>query len=140
MTGLCSKCGAYLSSPWRFCPQCAEAIPSEPQGQFAPAVPEKAPVQGAFGGLLFGLIVMPVCLIVGIMLCMTGLGAFLGVPMIVAGILAPLLGPMIGIGELKGKCPWCGAAVSDVVNAPCFDCHVCGEGITVQNHRFIKAV
>jgi DNA-directed RNA polymerase subunit RPC12/RpoP len=139
MNELCSKCGAHLSSPWRFCPLCGSVIPPQDLEQHAPSEPEKAPVQGAFSGLLFGVIVAPMCIIVGTMLCLTGLGAFLGVPMIIAGVLAPLLGPMIGIGELKGKCPWCGTEVSNVVNAPGFDCHVCSKRIAVENHRFIKA-
>jgi zinc-ribbon domain len=139
MTELCPKCGAHLSSPWRFCPDCGTAIPSRAQEQASGTEIEKAPVKGAFSGLLFGLIVAPVFIIVGGMLCCTGLGAFLGVPMIVAGILAPILGPMIGIGEPKGKCPWCGTTVSNVVNAPGFDCHVCHKRITVQDHRFVRA-
>jgi DNA-directed RNA polymerase subunit RPC12/RpoP len=96
-------------------------------------------VQGAFSGLFFGMIVAPMCIIVGTMLCLTGLGAFLGVPMIIAGVLSPLLGPMIGIGELKGKCPWCGTALSNIVNAPGFNCHVCSKRIAVQNRQFVKA-
>jgi DNA-directed RNA polymerase subunit RPC12/RpoP len=105
----------------------------------APAEIEKAPAKNAFSGLLFGFIVAPMCVIVGTMLCLTGLGAFLGIPVIIVGILAPLLGPMIGFGELKGKCPACGTELNNVVNAPVFACHGCGERIVVENHKFIKA-
>jgi DNA-directed RNA polymerase subunit RPC12/RpoP len=73
------------------------------------------------------------------MLCLTGLGAVLGVPMIIGGILAPILGPMICLGEPKGKCPWCGTKVSNVFNASSFDCHECGKRIDAQNRHFIKA-
>ena len=139
MSEICSKCGAQLSSPWHFCPNCGAAISPETEQPASPAEREKAPVKAAFSGLLFGMIVAPMCIIVGTMLCLTGLGAFLGVPMIIGGVLAPLLGPMIGIGELKGKCPWCGAAVSNIVNAPGFDCHACGNRIEVQDRRFIRA-
>jgi predicted RNA-binding Zn-ribbon protein involved in translation (DUF1610 family) len=79
------------------------------------------------------------CIIVGTMLCLTGLGAFLGVPMIVAGVLAPLLGPMIMIGEPKGYCPWCGTKVTNVFNAESFECHECGKKIASENRRFVKA-
>jgi hypothetical protein len=131
MTGLCLKCGAQLSSPWRFCPLCGaevSAVELTPQiRQQPPAAPEKAPIRGAFGGLFLGVIVTPICIIVGTMLCLTGLGAILGIPMIVGGIAAPLLGPMINLGEPKGECPWCGAEISNVFNA------------SVQHQRFIKA-
>jgi hypothetical protein len=42
-------------------------------------------------------------IIAGIMLCLTGLGAFLGVPLIIGGIIAPLAGPLFGMGVVKGK-------------------------------------
>ena len=102
MSELCSKCGAHLSSPWRFCPLCGAVIPTEaPQETQNP--PEKAPMKGAFSGLLLGVIVTPMCIIVGTMLCLTGLGAILGIPMIIGGVLAPLLGPMIVIGVRETK-------------------------------------
>lgn len=136
MTRPCTKCNSHLSSPWHFCPSCGAEVPQEPAQIFEA---EKAPVKNAFSGLLFGLLILPMCLIVGIMLCMTGLGAILGIPIIILGILAPLLGPMIGIGEPRGKCPWCGAALDNVINTPAFDCHVCSGKIEMKNHKFVKA-
>lgn len=139
MSELCSKCGAHLSVPWRFCPLCGAVAQPANQQDETPAEAEKAPVKAAYSGLLFGVIVAPMCIIVGTMLCLTGLGAFLGVPMIIAGVLSPLLGPMIGIGEPKGKCPWCGTAVTNVFNASGFECHACSKRIAVRNQRFIRA-
>ncbi len=138
MSELCSKCGAQLSSPWRFCPLCGAVASSQIQHQEVPAETEKAPVKAAYSGLLFGVIVAPMCIIVGTMLCLTGLGAFLGVPMIIAGVLSPLLGPMIGIGEPKGKCPWCGTGISNVFNASGFECHACSKKIAFRDQRFIR--
>lgn len=139
MTELCTKCGMQISLPWSFCPHCGTAVQSQPHHQPAPAETEKAPAKNAFSGLLFGFIVAPICIIVGTMLCLTGLGVFLGIPVIILGILAPLLGPMIGIGELKGKCPACGIELNNIVNTPVFACYGCGERIAVENHKFIKA-
>ena len=136
MARLCTKCNARLSAPWRFCPSCGNEAPQE---SLPLAEPERPPVKNAYSGLLFGLIISPMCIIVGTMLCLTGLGAFLGIPVIIAGILAPLLGPMIGIGEPRGKCPWCGAALDNVVNTPAFDCHACNGRIAMKNQRFVKA-
>jgi DNA-directed RNA polymerase subunit RPC12/RpoP len=138
MTGQCSECGAQLSSPWRFCPQCGADVPPQTQQQ-SPAEAEKTPVRSAFTGLFFGLIVTPMCIIVGVMLCLTGLGAILGIPMIIGGILAPILGPMICLGEPKGKCPWCGTRVSNVFNAASFECHECGKKIDAHDRHFDKA-
>ena len=139
MTRTCTKCNAHLSSPWRFCPSCGAEVPVPAQESHLPAERENAPVKNAFSGLLFGFLILPMCLIVGVMLCMTGLGAFLGIPIIIAGILAPLLGPMIGLGEPRGKCPWCGTALDNVVNTPSFSCHMCNGKIAMKDQRFVKA-
>jgi DNA-directed RNA polymerase subunit RPC12/RpoP len=128
----CRKCGAHLESPWIYCPLCGAANPHE---KAAPAEHEPAPMKRAFGGLLFGVIVAPVCIIVGTMLCLTGLGAFLGIPMIIAGALSPLLGPMLGLETHAGKCPWCGAKVSIVPLVDAFNCEECHRKISVKNHR-----
>jgi hypothetical protein len=73
------------------------------------------------------------------MLCLTGLGAIAGIPMILAGVLAPLLGPLIGFGALRGKCPWCGSSVNTVANSKDFGCHACSGKIHVVNQHFEKA-
>jgi len=138
MSNHCLKCGSNLSSPWTFCPTCGAK--AEPHVHTTPAEAEQAPVKHAFSGLLFGLIVAPMCIIVGGMLCCTGLGAFLGVPVIIAGIFAPLIGPMVGIGEPRGKCPYCGAELNDIVNSPAFECHACKGKVLLQDSKFVKAV
>jgi DNA-directed RNA polymerase subunit RPC12/RpoP len=89
--------------------------------------------------LVFGMLAVPILVIVGTMLCLTGLGAILGIPMILAAVFAPLLGPMIGLGALKGKCPWCGVAVSSVANSKDFDCHACGKRIAIRHREFVPA-
>jgi len=141
MDAQCSKCGAQIAAPWKFCPLCGTAAQLEP-----PAVPpepvgtqaEKAPVRDAFAGLLFGMLAVPVLAIVGTMLCLTGLGAFLGVPMILAAILSPVLGPMIGIGALRGSCPWCGVRIHSLIAGTEFYCHGCSKKIVVKNRQFLR--
>jgi DNA-directed RNA polymerase subunit RPC12/RpoP len=140
MEGHCSKCGMKLESRWKFCPDCGAASNLEPVKKSEPQEHEKAPVQGAFSGLLFGMIIAPILLIVGTLLCLTGLGAILGIPMILAAVLSPLLGPMIGIGTLKGKCPWCGTAVNSVEGATKdFACLACSQRIAIRHREFVKA-
>ncbi len=139
MEGLCPKCGTHLAAPWKFCPTCGAAVTADLQQ--IPAPPEEnAPLAGAFGGFFLGVLVAPMMIIVGTMLCLTGLGAFAGVPMIVVGILAPLLGPQFGYGMLKGKCPWCGATIrSGMRHAKGFYCHACSQRIVIEEHKFVRA-
>jgi DNA-directed RNA polymerase subunit RPC12/RpoP len=126
-----------MESPWSFCPHCGTASTHESQESAAPLEHEQPPVKGAFSGLFLGVIVAPVLIIVGAMLCLTGLGAFVGVPMIIVGALSPLLGPMLGISAVRGKCPWCDAKVSSIGPIGEFACHACSGKITVRNHREI---
>jgi DNA-directed RNA polymerase subunit RPC12/RpoP len=108
--------------------------------EIEPEEHEKAPVQGAFSGLLIGVLAVPILIIPGALMCLTGLGAILGVPMIVLGVFAPLLGPMIGIGTLRGKCPWCGTAVNSIIaDDKEFGCIACSKRIAVKHREFVKA-
>lgn len=138
LNAVCSKCQAHLESPWSFCPRCGAASPHTTE-QAKPREHEKAPVEAAFGGIYFGLVAAPVLIIVGGMLCLTGLGAFAGVPMIIAGFLAPLAGPIFGSEMHKGKCPWCGTHVSCVPSTHSFSCHSCGGQIVQSRHELVKA-
>lgn len=105
MSDHCLHCGDYLNEEWIFCARCGAKIAPPAHQNIAPAGhdEEPAPVTGVFSGALFGLIAAPVALIFGIMLCLTGWGIFIGVPVIVLAILAPLAGPLFGVGAAKGK-------------------------------------
>ena len=108
MTDLCTQCGEHLVSPAIFCARCGARVSKfETEAEIATEhlAAEKAPVTGAFSGLYFGLIAMPLLLIVGIMLCLTGLGIVFGLPMIVMAIFAPLAGPLLGMGAGKDDHP-----------------------------------
>lgn len=104
MVDHCMKCGESLASTWVFCSRCGAQIEQpEPVGAPVPQEHEAAPVAGAFTGALFGIIAVPIALIFGIMLCLTGPGIIIGIPVIILAILAPLLGPMVGLGAVKDK-------------------------------------
>jgi hypothetical protein len=141
----CSKCNAHIATLWKYCPHCGAVIRQQPLAAVPaaspadPAKPEKAPVRWAFTGLLFGMLAVPILAIVGTMLCLTGLGAILGVPMILVAVLAPLLGPMIGIGAMHGTCPWCGIRIHSIITVPEFYCHGCSKPIVIEKRKFLRA-
>lgn|SRR5487761_2763797 len=140
MEGLCLKCGEHVASPWNFCPRCGASIAHEVHGQVLPPEHEGAPVQGAFGGIVFGVLAVPILVIVGTLLCLTGLGAILGIPLIIGAVLSPLLFPLIGLGTIQGKCPWCGTKVSSITTHPQgFYCHACSKRIVIDHRTFIRA-
>ena len=129
MDACCTHCGKSLSSPWSFCPHCGVPIthPTHLESRH-----EHHPARGAFGGLLYGLFAVPILIIPGILLCLLGWGIFLGVPMIVMGILAPLVGPVFGMGEYRAKCPSCGTSVLTVSDGKVHDCPVCNRAFGVD--------
>jgi DNA-directed RNA polymerase subunit RPC12/RpoP len=138
MSTQCPNCGVQLGRNWKFCADCGTTLEHEPE-KHEQMESVRAPVQGTFGGLFLGVIATPILIIVGTMLCLTGLGAIAGVPMIIAGVIAPLLGPLIGFGALRGKCPWCGSSVNTVANSKDFGCHACSRRIHIVNQHFERA-
>ena len=140
MNAICSKCGAHLEPVWKYCPQCGVEY-AQDRGESAPVrhMHENAPVKSGFSGLFFGLIAAPVLILVGTMICLTGLGVFLGVPLIVAGVLAPLIGPVLGVNAMHGTCPWCGADVSGVGIFDRFSCPTCSQRIVMKKRELLKA-
>jgi len=140
MIGTCSKCAARLESSWLFCPHCGTASAREaPETVQMRATHEKAPVKSGISGLLLGFLAAPVLIIYGGMICLTGLGIVLGIPMIIAGVCAPLIGSLVGLNALRGKCPWCGANVSGVGLFDRFSCPTCSKRIVVRKHDMLRA-
>ncbi len=140
MNAQCTKCGMSLALPWSFCPHCGLAISHEIQREPAPVEHRKSSMPGAFGGLMFGVIAAPILIIVGTLLCLTGLGALLGVPMILAAILAPLIGPMIGLGEHRVECPSCATRMITAADSKLHYCPTCEKEFAVGEQQAAKAV
>ncbi len=128
-----------MAGSWKFCPLCGAPHEEKVETALQARETDKAPMPGAYSGLLFGILVVPMLLIVGTLLCLTGLGALLGIPMIAAGILAPLLGPMIGMRTHKGLCPYCGAALSNIESSHGATCPVCNRAIAVRHGMIVRA-
>lgn len=134
MNAPCTQCGTLMEMSWSFCPRCGLAVRRESQPVAAPAEHVRSSVPGAFGGLLFGLLTAPVLIIFGTLLCLTGLGAVLGVPMIIIGILAPLAGPVFGLGEHNVRCPSCNTREITVADGKLHYCPNCNQEFSVDDH------
>ena len=130
MDAHCAKCGMVLASAWSFCPQCGGAIVHERHE----VIHQPIPARGAFSGMYIGLIAAPILIISGVMLCLTGWGVFFGVPFIVLGILAPLYGPIVGMGEHLGKCPECGTRMISIADSKEHECPVCTKKFAIDGH------
>jgi Zn finger protein HypA/HybF involved in hydrogenase expression len=133
MNAQCSRCHQSLEAAWSFCPKCGAATEA---GQ--PAVAQESehhPVRWAFGGLFYGLLAAPILIVTGIMICLTGWGLFLGVPVIALGVLAPLAGPLFGMSERAAKCPECGTRVITLADGQVHACPACNAQFAVVKER-----
>jgi len=135
MNATCGKCGEHLQVTWAFCPHCATPCVHD----VAARKHETAPVMESFSGLLFGVVAAPVLIIAGGMICLTGLGVFLGVPLIVLGVCAPLIGPVLGMNAQHGECPWCSAKIGSLSLFDQFSCPACSKRIVVRKREMIRA-
>ena len=129
MDAHCLKCGMALPRTWNFCPQCGSSVEHETH---LPQQHQPIPSKGAFSGMYIGLIAAPILIISGVMLCLTGWGIFFGVPFILIGILAPLFGPIVGMGEHRGKCPSCGTRMISIADSKAHECPVCNEKFAIE--------
>ncbi len=126
----CTSCGTALAPVWSFCPRCGTSIAHE---EHQPRLHRPVPMKGAFSGMYIGLIAAPILIISGVMLCLTGWGVFFGVPFILLGILAPLFGPIVGMGEHRGKCPSCGTRMISIADSKEHECPVCNKKFAIEN-------
>jgi len=134
MSAHCTKCHFDLDPAWSFCPGCGAIVAPlphrEPQSEHVPA-------SGAYGGLLYGLVAAPILIIAGVMICLTGWGIFIGVPVMVLGVLAPLAGPLFGMAEHTGKCPACGTTVLTTSDGLLHDCPSCSTKFAVAAEHHV---
>ncbi len=99
---------------------------------------KSAKAEGMATGCLAGWAVAGCLIPLGIILCFTGIGAIIGVPLIIGGILVPFLGSVMGLGTVKGECPWCETAVTSPLASKGFDCPVCKKRIVIREKNFVK--
>jgi hypothetical protein len=125
-----------VTPQWSFCPRCGVGIAHE---HLATPEEEHVPARGAFGGLLYGLIAAPILIIAGVMLCLTGWGVFLGIPVMILGVLAPLAGPIFGMAEHIGKCPACGTTMITNHDGLAHDCPTCNQSFSIGPHGVVRA-
>jgi len=83
----------------------------------------------AIGVIFFG---------VGGILCLSGIGAIIGIPLIVVGILFPFLAPVLGLTIIKGQCPYCGSDVLISSTQPEVTCLACKKLIVIRNEEFLR--
>jgi DNA-directed RNA polymerase subunit RPC12/RpoP len=98
---------------------------------------ESAKALGATTGAFAGGCMGAVFVIVGVLLCFTVIGAIIGIPLILIGVGSPIMGSLVGLGSIKGPCPWCGGVVVTPLRSHGVDCPSCKKRVVVRGKQFV---
>ncbi|MBD3348841.1 MAG: hypothetical protein GF400_06555 [Candidatus Eisenbacteria bacterium] len=90
--------------------------------------------EGCATGWVLGIILV----VMGLLLTFTGIGAIIGIPLIVAGIIVPLVAPFLGLSSIRGPCPYCGSRVRASRGSPGAVCPACGRRIVIRDGRYYR--
>ena len=131
----CRECSKEISVEATVCPNCGAPNPHGDSG------PERAEPKGvkAKGDKLAGVAASTWiglgCLIpAGVVLTLTGIGAIIGVPLIIAGIIAPI----VGLASIKGSCPYCGATLRTMKTSQGVTCGACKKRVVLRDGCFYR--
>lgn len=146
----CSECKKEISDQALSCPGCGfplEVKEIQKERIFTEAEELKlesvSKVKGFFSGLFLSVLIIPA----GLFLSMTGIGALIGIPLIIFGLFAPFLGltgkkyvkgEMIGTGILKGPCPYCKKEFTTAKMDSSVDCPHCKKRLFVEGEKYYQ--
>ena len=113
---VCPNCKSKISDSSEICEKCGVNIKrylkSQSRRKSKKTVEKTGTTKsmkgvGVLAGGIEGVMMGVGCLIpLGILLSCTGIGAIIGIPMILGGILAPFMQSISGLSAIAGKCPY----------------------------------
>lgn len=139
----CPDCGKQISDRAAACPNCgappvADESATTPQLVQQVVTPtESAKLEGVVIGTASGCLTSVLLFVGGGLLCATGIGALIGVPMIIGAILAPIVGPLLGLAHKKGRCPNCQGEVSVAPGERGTTCGSCKRRIVYRDGKLL---
>jgi DNA-directed RNA polymerase subunit RPC12/RpoP len=156
----CVKCGTQVPDGGVFCCKCGSPVNDqlpEPATSHNEVKQIQAPgeisettkteaksvkVQGGIFGLISGAVFGIGCLVpVGIVLCITGIGAIIGIPIVIVGLIFPIIQFLNGMATIKGNCPWCQTSVTCTSadrQQGGVTCPACKKRIVIKDKTLIK--
>ncbi|WP_052087699.1 hypothetical protein [Paenibacillus wynnii] len=151
---LCAKCGTKNNGSDMYCINCnasiKDAIPYEKEetiDYFKEHLERKKGQKSELNdadkfkqtkeGFVFGVGCLIFGIPVGIVLSLTGIGALLGIPLILASIGMPIYGALHMRNSKKLICPSCSHSISIIGNETGVTCPTCKKRLVSQGERYI---
>ena len=139
----------------RACPRCGAGLRVSPKGEeYCPVLSCRWPKPqsreqiakrsrgsgwvGAILGFCVGCFVMIVEIVIGAILTATGIGAILGIPILLLSPLSPFIGLWYGSKSFTGECPYCRGSVFIFGGSQSVTCPHCGQQIIVQGQDLYR--
>jgi DNA-directed RNA polymerase subunit RPC12/RpoP len=89
------------------------------------------------GGGVVGLFLGLLMIVIGILLCLTIIGAIIGIPMILAGVVMPFGIALGALGLRNQKCPYCQNKVAVGLGMKALTCRYCKKRLLVKDKELV---
>jgi DNA-directed RNA polymerase subunit RPC12/RpoP len=138
----CPNCGQISPSDASACPcgyQLAGNQPISPPPLTQTSQPtESDKAVGVAAGAVMGMGCSAMFFVCGLLLSLTGIGAIIGVPMMLGALVLPFLMPALGLAAIKSPCPYCRTTVRARSTDPGVTCPGCKKRVVIRDKQFIR--
>lgn len=135
----CPRCKCHIEASLRMC-SCGHDFFPQPVPVSTRTEIQNTPVLNTATGCVAGSTMGVLLILGGSLVSLTGIGAIIGIPMIIAGIGCFVAGPIAGakMKVVDGVCPYCNGKVQTFATIRALDCPECKQRILFRDGLFTR--